>query len=412
MTTLLSSSRRLLVYCLLLSTIAVANSENKIKKSKITKSKITKSSKKNKSHKRNGSDFTAFWYKPHYQCNGWDGSTPQNAANFINKQLLLTTPSDRPNKFAADFVGVSEWVGPDNIIIGNPDEYGTIGAVCGYGSKDYSTPVALFYKKETWEITKSYPASSKCNLVPVPPWTGPQFGADVCFDKVKPSGDNCCSCVYSEEEYAQGHDMGNKLGQRPWVGGIFQQKNNNEKKVCVIAGEVPHPLMNMMIYNIDGKIETSNPLPYTIQPYLCTLLNTQDCVPNLSKSSILYGTDVLVSGVNEFCGDDTPIVFMFDTNVGMGYVTTGSLFNNKPLNSLTDVSSLSPYTCCNDTATQKNGTPTYASDRISVSGKDLTIDKLQGGAVTSQGKLPGDMTYQCHCSEEHAPLRAHISFKK
>jgi len=400
MTTLVLSFRRIFVYCLLLPIAAVANSKSP---------KIPKSSKKKKSQKSNGSDFTAFWYKPHYQCNGRKGSTPQNAANFINEQLHLTTPSGRPNKVAADFVGVSEWGSPDNILIGNPDEYGTIGGVCSYGEAAYLTPVALFYKKETWEITKSYPASPKCNSVPAPPWTGPQFGADVCVDKVTPSGDNCCSCVYSEDEYAQADDMGNNLGQRPWVGGMFQQKNNNEKKVCVIAGEVPHPLMNRTVHNLDGNKDTSNPLPYTIVPYLCTLLNTQNCVPNLGKSSILYGTDVLVSGVNEFCGDDTPIVFMADTNVGMGYVTTGSLFLTKPLDSLTDVSSLSPYTCCNNTAS--SGYTNYASDRISVSGKDLTIDTLQGGAVTPQGELPGDMTYQCHCSEEHAPLRAHISFK-
>ena len=102
---------------------------------------------------------------------------------------------------------------------------------------------------------------------------------------------------------------------------------------------------------------------------------------------------------------------MADVNAAMGYVTTGSMFSIEPMMSLKDYSTLSPYTCCNDTfyGGQLNA---YASDRISVSENELLIDLLQGGSVAPAGPLSDNMGYRCHSSEEHAPLRAYISFKK
>lgn len=355
------------------------------------------------------SDLVAFWYKPHYQCDGSAGTTPQGAADFINKQLV------GGDKGGADFLGISEWVVADNISIGNPAEYGTIGSVCGYGVTDYTTPVALFYKLDAWTLDDSYPKSPSCNFVPVPPWTGPQIG-DICVNKTQPDGDNCCSCTFSEKEYSLGNDIGQNLGQRPWVAGIFSSKisdddgDNNAKtqKVCVVAGEITHPLFNSTLSNLNGKT-TSDPKPNSIAQYLCTLLNTRDCVPNLTNSSILFGTDVLVPGVSEFCGNN-PVIFMADTNAGMGYISTGSMFSIEPLMSLEGYSPLSPYTCCNDTL-YGGELNVYASDRIDVSGSKLTIDLLEGGSSAPAGSLPGDMTYYCHASEEHSPLRAHISFK-
>ena len=232
------------------------------------------------------SDLIAFWYKPHYQCDGYSETTPQEAANFINEQLVS-------GDTGADFAGISEWVGANNISIGNPTDYGTVGSVCGYGNTDYTTPVALFYKLDAWTLDDAYPKSQSCNFVPVPPWTGPQIG-DICLNKTQPDGDNCCSCTFSDKEYALGNDIGNNLGQRPWVAGVFSKRaksnesNEKEVKVCVVAGEVTHPLLNSTVYNLNGKL-TPDPQPYSIAPYLCTLLNTNECVPNLQNSSILFG---------------------------------------------------------------------------------------------------------------------------
>jgi hypothetical protein len=130
------------------------------------------------------------------------------------------------------------------------------------------------------------------------------------------------------------------------VAGIFSEISDNEdgdntsktQKVCVVAGEIPHPLLNSTLYNLIGKT-TSDPKPNSIAHYLCTLLNTKDCVPNLTDSSILLGTDVLVPGVSEFCGNN-PVIFMADTNAGMGYVSTGSMFSIEPLMSLEGYSPL------------------------------------------------------------------------
>jgi len=351
------------------------------------------------------SDLVAFWYKPHYQCDGAYGSTPQEAADFINKQLV---GSDDDGTMITDFVGVSEWV--NNMSIGNPTDYGVIGSVCGYGHTPYTTSISLFYNLNKWLLEESYPKNHNlCNFVPTPPWTG-NIG-EICLNKTIPDDDNCCSCVYSKDEYAFGDDIGLNLGQRPWVGGIFTNIQS-KKTVCVIAGEIPHPILNSTLYNLNGApyADSDDPKPYTYATYLCTLLNTNECIPNFSNTSILFGTDVLVPGISEFCGDN-PLIFMADTNAAMGYVTTGSMFSSQPMMFLRDYSSFSsPYTCCNDTfyGGQLNA---YASDRISVSGNELTIDLLQGGSIAPAGTLPNDMGYRCHSSEEHTPLRAYISFK-
>jgi len=122
-------------------------------------------------------------------------------------------------------------------------------------------------------------------------------------------------------------------------------------------------------------------------------------------------TSTLVSGVTRFCGDN-PIIFMTDSNAGMGYVSTSEMFLSEPMMSLTDHERLSSYTCCNSTAKEEGQSNNYAADRIAVSKNKLTIDKLHGGSKEPAGDLPSDMTYQCHSAEEHTPLRAHISFKE
>ena len=74
---------------------------------------------------------------------------------------------------------------------------------------------------------------------------------------------------------------------------------------------------------------------------------------------------------------------MADNNAAMGFVSTGQLFLSEPLISLKDHAPLSPYTCCNDTF-YGGGLNAYESDRIAVSGNELTIDVLQGGSTAPQ----------------------------
>jgi len=391
------------------------------KKSSIGKSKSKGGKKKGPPKPQNTSDVIAFWYKPHFQCNGADGSTPARAARFINQQLepptTVTTTTAAVPAPAADFVGISEWIGPQNLTIGNPEKYGVIGAVCGYGKTEYTTPMALFYRYEHWSLQESYPTSSyKCNVVPTLPWTGPQIGP-VCKDKVSPTAGNCCSCTYSEQEYQLGNALNANLGQRPWVAGKFVSKTTTHRpkqEICVVAGEVPHPLQNTTLTNLNGQMipwNDPNPPPFTAELYQCTsTLPLSKCIPNLSNSSILFGTDTLTAGVTEFCGTDIPIIFMADTNVGMGYVATGSLFLEEPLRSLASDATENAYTCCNDTS-YGGVLNAFASDRIAVTSQALTMDRLEGGSVAPNGPLPFGMRYQCAATEEHLPLRAHISFQ-
>ena len=123
-----------------------------------------------------------------------------------------------------------------------------------------------------------------------------------------------------------------------------------------------------------------------------------------------HRTDTLTAGVTEFCGTDIPIIFMADTNVGMGYVATGSLFLEEPLRSLANDATENAYTCCNDTS-YGGVLNAFASDRIAVTSTALTMDRLEGGSVAPNGPLPFGMRYQCAATEEHLPLRAHISFQ-
>ena len=128
------------------------------------------------------------------------------------------------------------------------------------------------------------------------------------------------------------------------------------------------------------------------------------------NTSVVYGTDVLVSKATEFC-QGYPMIFMADTNANMGYVGTGSMFLQEPMSLLEDASWSSPYTCCNDTDYGK-GLNSFASDRLAVTRNNLVIDLLEGGGAAPQGPiLTDDLNYQCHVKEEHTPLRAHISFQ-
>ena len=121
----------------------------------------------------------------------------------------------------------------------------------------------------------------------------------------------------------------------------------------------------------------------------------------------MFGTDVIVRGVEDFCGG-RPIVAMFDTNAGMGDFASADMFLGAPLLQGAPAT-LEPYTCCNDTD-YDGGLNRYASDRVMVAG-GLVIEALEGGSVAPGGALPDDLSYTCHAAEEHAPIRAHISIK-
>ena len=358
------------------------------------------------------------------------------------------------NYYQADFVGISEWSPYVNVSALGNAQYGSVAAVCGYGNTDYTTSAVLFHNTDRWERVASYPSSNKCHdFVPLPPWASSPNNASigsVCLETTVPGENDCCSCVYSEEEYDQADSWGQNLGQRPWTAGIFEGKKDQEgASLCVVTGEFPHPLWNYTLPNLYGKpIEkTSNSNnsiwqvtlndddddattttttttstvqfpqePFAIQQYVCTTqLQTEQCILSPSKDSILFGSDVFVQGITDFCGN-VPILVMTDTNVGMGDFASDRLFNVPPLNqleSIADKETTDPYTCCNDTV-WGGGLNRYASDRIMVvgnaeTGQDITIDRLEGGSVGPGGRLPDDLGYQCHANEEHAPLRAHIS---
>eukprot|EP00546_Thalassionema_frauenfeldii_P021908 CAMPEP_0178905908 /NCGR_PEP_ID=MMETSP0786-20121207/6537_1 /TAXON_ID=186022 /ORGANISM="Thalassionema frauenfeldii, Strain CCMP 1798" /LENGTH=391 /DNA_ID=CAMNT_0020577569 /DNA_START=62 /DNA_END=1234 /DNA_ORIENTATION=+ len=349
----------------------------------------------------NSNVIKVFWYKPHYQC-GSDGSTPQNAAKFINDQLKST-----------DFVAISEWENHEKISIGKPEQYGSIGAICSYdpATKYIATPIVLFYNHRNWGLEYSYPPSSNCAMVPS--LSGPNFDSSVCLDKVKPSQDNCCSCTYSNQEYSIGKDENQNLGQRPWVAGIFRRKRrrlSNLDKICVVAAELPHPLSNQTLWNLNGQ-STSNTRQFSIVRNICTSrISTDDCIPNLDGTSIMFGTNIFVEEVSNFCGK-LPIILMADMNIGAGDFPISSIFLTEPLHSMESVGPLVPYTCCNDTVSG-GGLNRYGSYQILVSRDALQIDRLEGGSAAPGGALEDTMSYQCHANEEHAPLRAFISHKR
>merc|ERR1711865_42007 len=120
-------------------------------------------------------------------------------------------------------------------------------------------------------------------------------------------------------------------------------------------------------------------------------------------------TETLMPTVTSLCGS-APIILMMDTNLAYGVYDHVDMFYAGPFKSLTsysDDSYTAPYTCCKNIGKSH----LFATDRISVSGGALRIDTLEGGAVFPGGPLPQDLQYQCSSSEEHTPLRAHISYR-
>jgi len=396
--------------------------------------------------KKAADEVLAVWYKPHYQCGAEAGSTPDEAAAFVNAQLSYPDDEDMPTR---DFVGVSEWAPTTPVIppLGNnpahpTNPYGSVAAICGYGSDQYKTPVVLFHDRRRWDVVERYPPSQLCvDRVFLPPWD--QGGLD-CADRTAPTDvtstgdtnpDNCCSCTYSAEEYKVGNDWGQNLGQRPWVAGIYRRKADG-REVCVVAGEFPHPLANVTLWDLNGQPTWSSSggqeEPYTIMPYVCTTQYSPSvCVPNLEGTSVVFGTDVFVRTVKDFCGDERDIIIMADTNVGMGDFPSSKMFTDPFYSALVDnntqehgtqAEDLQPYTCCNDTS-YDGGMNRYASDRIMVlsgngkndnngsssSSSSIKVNDLEGGSVAPGGSLPDDLPYVCHASQEHAPVRAYIS---
>mmetsp|Transcript_25093 Transcript_25093/g.77369 ORF Transcript_25093/g.77369 Transcript_25093/m.77369 type:complete len:456 (+) Transcript_25093:197-1564(+) len=346
-------------------------------------------------------DILAVYYKPHFQCGVDAGTTPDESAAFINAQMTFDEPLTR------DFVGVSEWAptAADVDAIGNPERYGSVAAVCGYGSAQYQTPMVLFHDKQRWDVLDSYPKATKCaDVVFLPPWDGPGVNDAVCVDKTSPGDDDCCSCTFSEEEYRVGKAWNQGTGQRPWVAGLYRKKDA-ETEVCVVAGEFPHPLSNTTLWNLNGR-----PAPWgtkAIMRYICTAqYNSDSCIDSLDGGSVVFGTDVFTNGVADFCGD-RPTVIMADTNVGAGDFASSRLFKDPRL-SVQGSGELEPYTCCNDSHFD-GGFNRYASDRFIVAGNDVQIERLEGGSVAPGGPLPDDLTLKCHVAQEHAPIRARIS---
>ena len=368
------------------------------------------------------------WYKPHYQCGASAGSTPNEAAAFINAQLSFGTNDDDEESQARDFVGVGEWAptAPNVEPLGNPN-YGSVAAVCGYGSTEYQTPVVLFHDRRRWDVLQTYPSSSDLcrDKVFLPPWDEEGIANGTCADRTGATPNDCCSCTYSAEEYALGDKWGNNLGQRPWTAGIYRRKSDG-REVCVVAGEFPHPLANVTLWDLDGQstLTSSGSEPYTIMPYVCTTQYSPDiCVNNLDGTSVVFGTDVFVRSVAEFCGGDfeggdgtsgkeRDIIIMADTNAGMGDFSSSKLMTDPFYSASKDSGTLQPYTCCNDTS-YDGGMNRYASDRIMVLGKkddgSIQVNDLAGGSVAPGGPLPEDLPLVCHAEQEHAPLRAFIS---
>ena len=70
--------------------------------------------------------------------------------------------------------------------------------------------------------------------------------------------------------------MGQALGQRAWAGGVFSMKEGTYDsanveieripKVCIVVGEMPHPLSNTSLYDLNG-VATSDPRPFSIMRY-------------------------------------------------------------------------------------------------------------------------------------------------
>ena len=363
---------------------------------------------------KNADEVLVVWYKPHYQCGASSGSTPDEAAAFVNAQLAHNHDQAR------DFVGVGEWAptSPGVEPLGNPN-YGSVAAVCGYGSDEYKTPVVLFHDRRRWDGLRSYPSSpALCHdRVFLPPWDDAGIANGTCADRTGPTADDCCSCTYSDAEYALGDEWGNNLGQRPWAAGIYRRKSDG-REVCVVAGEFPHPLANVTLWDLNGQSTwtSSGSEPYTIMPYVCTTQYSPGiCVPNLDGTSVVFGTDVFVRSVAEFC-KEREIIIMADTNVGMGDFASSKLMTDPFYSALADGGTLQPYTCCNDTS-YGGGMNRYASDRIMVLGKDdaggsganIKVNDLEGGSVAPGGPLPEELPLVCHAEQEHAPLRAYIS---
>ena len=323
----------------------------------------------------------------------------------------------------SDFLGVGEWspTDPNVASLGGPD-YGSVAAVCGYGSDQYQTPVVLFHDRRRWDVVDSYPSSPLCrDKVFLPPWEEEGIANGTCSDKTGPNEDDCCSCTYSATEYATGDGWGQNLGQRPWVAGIYRRKTDG-REVCVVAGEFPHPLANVTLWDLDGRPtwswnEDTPEQPFTIMPYVCTTQYSPSiCVNNLDGTAVVFGTDVFVRSVAEFCGPSRDVIIMADTNIGMGDFPSSKLMTDPYYSALTGgtgTTDLEPYTCCNDTS-YDGGMNRYASDRIMVLGRNgdadaVQVNDLQGGSVAPGGPLPEDLAYKCHANQEHAPLRAFIS---
>lgn len=322
-------------------------------------------------------DHLFLWYKPHFQCGTDQGTNPQKAASFINNFMDVNP---------ADFLGISEWTANSMAKIGS-ENYGHLGATCG--GESLTTPISLFWDTRQWEIQSAYPPSPMCQeAFSSETWkqnSQSQY-ASCRLNDFKPDNGNCCSCTYSFDEIT---DLKTRDHLRPWAAGIFQHTSNSNKQVCVVVASIPHPVT----------------VSWQSDRHACTKTGSvKDCVTNKSGTSMLYGTDQLVSQVTEFCGS-VPIVFMADTNASGEH--TRDLFLTQPLSELQDKGSPTPYTCCfTKTQTSNNR---YPFDRIAVTG-NLRIDDLRGGANHAGGSLPNDLKHQCYASEEHAPLTARISF--
>lgn len=341
---------------------------------------------------------SALFYRPHFKCAKSEEGV-SNARKWLESVMDGTTNGQGDELPKPDFVGYSEMQSekglPGESRAGYGD-YGVISSVCG----KYRDPVALYYRSKQWTLLESYPPNlEKCGQYS--PWSGNTSGPFNCPEgRTAPSEDDCCACTYSQafadapfysdvkvqwSDNSTSSDMGQVMGDRPFVIGRFEDQRSG-RKVCAVTFNLPHQFLADCTNELDAA-----------------------CFTNAAGNAYRLGTEQLVMAINQVCAQ-TPLLFFGDTNSGSGAYETGFMFNNPhtqdvapdagpcrqpaPLLSLRDPPSAlhiegQPYTCCFDEPSLK-----YASDRVAASGPSwsslqgfFTPKKIAGGAREAGGLI-------------------------
>lgn len=257
----------------------------------------------------------------------------------------------------------------------------------------------LFYNTEKWQLVpgKSLPSAHFC-LDGTVPSDAPNDYRFTCAETPSASDGVCCQATNSPDEGG--------VGERAWVGGLFQSKSDASKEVCIVVGELPHSS------RIESFVFDPN-VNFPEWPDDCT--DSQDtlqwCEMNSAGTGI-YGTSSLVENVKTLCGE-APILIMVDSNIMSPEIGTGDIFYSPGVsdNRLAELQDFrNPFTCChNDTYAGIAPSDThYAYDRVAVT-PGLVINSLVGGSMVQDGKV--SIPYvPCGTPEEHAPMKATILF--